>query len=60
VRELVRKEQTCCAFLDFDLRSNLSGILLTITAPKSAADAADMLFNHFAPDLAASNSEENA
>lgn len=60
VRELVRKEQTCCAFLDFDLKSNSSTVLLTITAPKSAADAADMLFDHFAPDLAAANSKENA
>jgi hypothetical protein len=60
VRELVRKEQTCCAFLDFELRSNSSNVLLTITAPKAATDAADMLFDHFAPDLAASNSKENA
>jgi hypothetical protein len=58
VRELVRKEQTCCAFLDFDLRSNSGSVLLTITAPKTAADAADMLFDHFAPELAAS--KENA
>jgi hypothetical protein len=60
LRELVRKEQTCCAFLEFDLRNNSSSILLTITAPKSAADAADMLFDHFAPELAASKSRENA
>jgi hypothetical protein len=60
VRELVRKEQTCCAFLDFDLRNDSSSVLLTITAPKGAVHAADMLFDHFAPELAASNSKENA
>jgi hypothetical protein len=53
VRELVRKEQTCCAFLDFDLKSNSSSVLLTVTAPQSAADAVDILFDHFAPELAA-------
>ena len=53
VRDLVRKEQSCCAFLAFDLKENAAGVLLTITAPSSAADAADALFDHFAPELAA-------
>ena len=53
VRDLVRKEQSCCAFLAFDLKENAAGVLLTITAPGSAADAADALFDHFAPELAA-------
>jgi hypothetical protein len=53
LRELVRKEQSCCAFLAFDLREEPAGVLLTITAPHSAADAADALFDHFAPELAA-------
>lgn len=60
VRELVAKEQECCAFLAFDLKTNAGATLLTITAPKSAADAADMLFNHFAPELATSNPKEIA
>ena len=49
----MRKEQSCCAFLAFDLKENTAGVLLTITAPGSAADAADALFDHFAPELAA-------
>jgi hypothetical protein len=60
VRDLVAKEQTCCAFLTFDLKSNASAVLLTITAPESAAEAADMLFDHFAPELASPNLEETA
>lgn len=52
VRELVRKEKDCCAFLDFDLKSSTEAVRLTITAPREAADAADALFAHFAPHFA--------
>jgi hypothetical protein len=52
VRELVRRERTCCAFLDFYLVENADGMHLTVTAPPSARDVAEMLFDHFAPDLA--------
>jgi hypothetical protein len=55
VQELVRKEQDCCAFLDFALTHDAAGVHLTIAAPATAADAADMLFDHFAPDLARDN-----
>lgn len=58
VRGLVAMEQTCCAFLEFDLKNSASSVLLTITAPKSATDAADALFDHFAPELAALNFKE--
>ena len=51
VEELVAKESDCCAFLDFDIRAG-DQIELTITAPESAALAADELFAHFAPELA--------
>ena len=51
VEDLVAKESDCCAFLDFDLRAG-DRVKLTITAPKSAALAADELFAHFAPELA--------
>jgi hypothetical protein len=54
VRELVREEQQCCAFLQFDVREDAGGIHVTITAPEEARDAADVLFAHFAPELAAS------
>ena len=56
----MRKEQTCCAFLPFDLKSNSLGVVLTTTAPQQAAEAADLLFDHFAPELAASNLKETA
>ncbi|MEZ2332917.1 hypothetical protein AB6802_24605 [Mesorhizobium sp. RCC_202] len=60
VTDLMRKEQTCCAFLTFDLKSNSHGAVLTITAPSEAAEAADLPFDHFAPELAASNWKEIA
>jgi hypothetical protein len=47
VREMVRNEQTCCSFLSFDLREELNEIRLTITAPESAREAADTLFEQF-------------
>lgn len=52
VQDLVAKEADCCAFLDFDLRHDAAGVHLAITAPASAAEAADELFAHFAPELA--------
>jgi hypothetical protein len=52
VSELVAKERACCAFLDFDMTNKSDGVHLVITAPESAAGSADMLFSHFAPDLA--------
>jgi hypothetical protein len=55
VRELVRREQTCCAFLDFSLFEDSDGVHLTVTAPQSAQEAAEMLFDHFAPELAREN-----
>jgi hypothetical protein len=52
VREMVRKEQECCAFLRFDLTARGDEIHLLITAPEAARGAADNLFAHFAPELA--------
>ena len=54
VRDLVRKEQSCCAFLRFEMREDAHGVHLSVTAPERARDAADLLFAHFAPDLARS------
>lgn len=51
VEDMVAKESDCCAFLDFDLQAGVR-VELTITAPESAALAADELFAHFAPELA--------
>jgi hypothetical protein len=56
VREMVRKEEACCAFLHFDLRSDACGTYLTITAPEGARETANELFAYFAPDLARSKS----
>ncbi|MBP2449951.1 hypothetical protein [Rhizobium leguminosarum] len=49
VRELVRMEEACCAFLTFKLTHNATGVFVTITAPEAAAAAAEDLFAHFAP-----------
>lgn len=47
VRELARGEQACCAFLDFRLDEHADKLVLTVTAPETARDAADMLFQQF-------------
>jgi hypothetical protein len=53
VREMVRKEQDCCAFLSFDLDERPGEIRLTITAPERAREAADMLLGQFLPSAEA-------
>ena len=40
VREMVRNEQACCPFLNFDLREERGEIRLIITAPEAAREAA--------------------
>lgn len=52
VSELVAQESECCAFLDFELSHDNDAVRLVITAPPSAAAAADEIFGHFAPELA--------
>ncbi|MGK9170301.1 hypothetical protein KXR53_28645 [Inquilinus limosus] len=47
VREMVRRERRCCAFLSFDLREMPHEVRLTIEAPEEAREAADMLFTQF-------------
>jgi hypothetical protein len=49
VREMVRKEQQCCAFLNFELAETDQDVRLTITAPEPARDVADALFDQFVP-----------
>jgi hypothetical protein len=49
VREMVRKEQQCCAFLRFDLSDIDEGVRLTITAPERTREVADALFEQFLP-----------
>jgi hypothetical protein len=47
VREMVRKEQECCAFLTFELHEDVDEIRLMITAPEQAREAANQLFEQF-------------
>ena len=47
VRELVRREQECCAFMTFGLREEVQEVRLTVTAPESSGDAAGALFEQF-------------
>ena len=47
VREMVRNEQACCAFLAFELHETGNEIRLTVTAPETAREAADTLFEQF-------------
>jgi hypothetical protein len=47
VREMVRNEQACCAFLGFELHEAGNEIHLIITAPETARKAADALFEQF-------------
>jgi hypothetical protein len=49
VRDVVQVERACCAFLNFHLLEHGNGVHLTITAPEHARDAAQMLFDHYAP-----------
>jgi hypothetical protein len=57
LRDLVREETECCAFLDFELAESSDAIRLTITAPEAARDAAETLFAHFAPPSISKNLE---
>lgn len=57
VREMVGKEQRCCAFLDFELAETDAGVHLTIAAPERARDVADALFEQFAPAGMSATSE---
>jgi hypothetical protein len=47
VREMVRREQACCAFLVFEVDANIDNVRLTIRAPEEAREAAVMLFDPF-------------
>ena len=47
VRDLVQKEQLCCAFLKFEMSEDDSGLHLSITAPKEVRNFAEVLFENF-------------
>lgn len=56
VREMVRNEERCCAFLGFELHESANEIRLTVTAPEMAREAADALFEQFIANAPASSS----
>jgi len=47
VRELVRREQECCAFLRFELHEDQDAVRVIVSAPEAARDAAAMPFEPF-------------
>lgn len=47
VRELIRREQQCCAFLDFDLHAKGDVVRLVVTAPEEAREAAELVLEPF-------------
>jgi hypothetical protein len=47
VREMIRQEQACCAFLTFEMHEHPDEVVLTIRAPEDARAAADALFDQF-------------
>jgi hypothetical protein len=47
VREMIRREQECCAFLQFELDEGENDLTLAITAPEAARDMLDALFDPF-------------
>ncbi len=49
VKEMVDREQECCAFMNFKLQEEGEEILVTISAPEEARVAAETLFEHFVP-----------
>ncbi|MEZ5997009.1 MAG: hypothetical protein R3C25_14795 [Hyphomonadaceae bacterium] len=48
VRDMVRREQACCAFLDFDIAEHDDAVRVRVTAPAEARVAAETLFADFA------------
>jgi hypothetical protein len=44
---MMRKEETCCAFLTFEMHDLRDEVWWTITAPENARAVADALFEPF-------------
>jgi hypothetical protein len=47
VKQMIRREQECCAFMNFKLQEEGEEILVTISAPEEARAAAETLFEQF-------------
>ena len=52
VRELMRQEQACCAFLTFEMQEEPNAVTLTIKAPEEGRSAVNALFEAFLPPRA--------
>jgi hypothetical protein len=44
---MVEQERICCPFLDFEFAERPDAVNVTIIAPESARESADMLFQQF-------------
>jgi hypothetical protein len=49
VRELVRRERSCCGFMQFDIKEDANAVDLKISVPPDAVGSADSLLAHFLP-----------
>jgi hypothetical protein len=61
VRELVAREQACCAFLGFRVEETPAAVRLTVAAPAGAGEALDAIFGPFltgAPGASADRNED--
>jgi hypothetical protein len=54
VRDMVRREQECCAFLNFDVLEDAHSVRVRITAPETARSVASSLFERFSSKADAS------
>jgi hypothetical protein len=52
VRELMRQEEACCAFLTFEMHEETDAVTLTIKAPEEARSMVNALFEAFLPSKA--------
>ena len=47
VRQFVRQEQECCAFLNFEVREDAEAVRVSIEAPEGVRDAIEAVFEPF-------------
>lgn len=50
LRQIVSLEQQCCAFLDFEIRTQADAIELRIAGPEQEGGDTQWLFSHFLPE----------
>ena len=47
VREMVRRERQCCAFLSFTLQESQDSVAVTIEVPENGREIAEIVFESF-------------